>query len=112
MADDTVREIDQNFGIPAGLDQTGTKASDDANNDVVFTDETNQIDIQTQTDEDDNSDLDEDGGDDGSTPPNSIQIVQQTVRTAPDGRQVVDIVIEVEDVPGALNYDIRVTKET
>lgn len=42
--------------------------------------------------------------------PQDIQIISQTVRTGPDGSQVVDVVIEVDDVPDAVQYDVRVTK--
>jgi hypothetical protein len=42
--------------------------------------------------------------------PNSVTVVEQTMRFGPDGRAVVDVVIEVEDVPGISNYDVRTTK--
>lgn len=42
-------------------------------------------------------------------PPSSIVIISQTVRSSPDGRQVIDVVIEVDDIPGVINYDVRVT---
>ena len=42
--------------------------------------------------------------------PNTMSIVSQTVKVAPDGRFVVDVVIEVEDVPGAANYEVRLSK--
>lgn len=37
-------------------------------------------------------------------------VVSQTVRIAPDGTSVVDVLISVDDVPGAIDYDVRVTK--
>lgn len=43
--------------------------------------------------------------------PSSITVVTpQTVRFAPDGTQVVDVILEIADVEGATNYDVRVTK--
>lgn len=54
--------------------------------------------------------------DDGTTTPNVIDapttmtIISQTVRVNPDGAFVVDVVIEVEDIPGIANYDVRLTK--
>lgn len=42
-------------------------------------------------------------------PPTSIAIISQSVKTSPDGRQVINVVIEVPDVSGVLNYDVRVT---
>jgi hypothetical protein len=42
--------------------------------------------------------------------PQTLTIVSQTIRIAPDGSSLVDVVIEVEDIPGVSNYDVRVTK--
>lgn len=42
--------------------------------------------------------------------PDGYTIVSQTLRRAPGGQQVVDLVIEVNDVAGATNYEVQVTK--
>jgi hypothetical protein len=42
--------------------------------------------------------------------PQWMQIIDQQVRIAPDGKAVVDVVIELEDVTGATEYDVRMTK--
>jgi hypothetical protein len=42
--------------------------------------------------------------------PQDFTIVSQTLRRAPGGQQVVDVVIEVPDVIGATNYEIQVAK--
>lgn len=42
--------------------------------------------------------------------PQWMQIIDQQVRIAPDGKAVVDVVIELEDVTGATEYDVRITK--
>jgi hypothetical protein len=42
--------------------------------------------------------------------PQWMTIVDQQVRIAPDGKAVVDVVIELEDVTGATEYDVRITK--
>lgn len=42
--------------------------------------------------------------------PNTLTVVSQTVRFTADGRSVVDLLIDVEDVQGAVSYDVRVTK--
>jgi hypothetical protein len=42
--------------------------------------------------------------------PQYIEIVSQTIRIAPDGSSLVDVVINVEDIPGISNYDVRMTK--
>jgi hypothetical protein len=43
-------------------------------------------------------------------PPASITIVSQTVKVANDGKFAVDVVIEVEDLPGVNTYETRLTK--
>jgi len=43
----------------------------------------------------------------GLQPPENITIVEQIVRKASDGRSLVDLVIEVEDMPGATEYEVR-----
>lgn len=55
------------------------------------------------------------GADIGSDPdtlavPDSVTIVSQTVRISASGQSVVDVVIDVPDIPGADNYEIRTTK--
>lgn len=42
--------------------------------------------------------------------PQWMNIIDQQVRIAPDGRAVVDVVIELEDITGATEYDVRMTK--
>lgn len=44
------------------------------------------------------------------TVPSYITVVEQVVRFNPDGTQVVDVTVEVEDVEGATNYDVKVAK--
>lgn len=43
-------------------------------------------------------------------PPDTFKIVSVTTRFAADGTSVVDIVAEIEDVPGAQGYETRITK--
>jgi hypothetical protein len=55
--------------------------------------------------------LDDDGeGAEVLPTPQWMQIIDQQVRIAPDGKAVVDVVIELEDVTGATEYDVRMTK--
>jgi hypothetical protein len=42
--------------------------------------------------------------------PQWMNIIDQQVRIAPDGKAVIDVVIELEDVTGATEYDVRMTK--
>lgn len=42
--------------------------------------------------------------------PTGFTVVQQIVRFGPDGSQVVDLVLDVEDIEEIVKYDVRVTK--
>lgn len=37
-------------------------------------------------------------------------VVNETVRVLPDGSSVVDLIVELDDIPGITNYEARVTK--
>lgn len=43
------------------------------------------------------------------TPNITFDIISQTIKSAPDGTQTVDVIIELPDVDGAL-YDMRITR--
>lgn len=49
------------------------------------------------------------GGDipDSLLPPGNLYVVDEVFRRAPDGRTVVDLIFEVDHVPGAAEYEIR-----
>lgn len=109
MATDIWRDFDPNLEIPYGLKNVNVKPTVQEGT-VVETFDEPAIDDGIDIIEDEiDDDLNEDFSNDILDPPDSLVIVSQTVRTAPDGRQVVDVVVEVEDIPSALNYDIRVT---
>lgn len=42
--------------------------------------------------------------------PDNFTIISQTIRTAPGGTQVIDLVAEVDDVAGDVTYEYRITK--
>lgn len=42
--------------------------------------------------------------------PQYVRIVDQQIRFSPDGTAVVDVIIEIEEVAAATEYDVRVTK--
>jgi hypothetical protein len=46
----------------------------------------------------------------GLATPKVLRIVSQDVRKNKAGNQIVDVIFEVEDVPGAKKYEFRVTK--
>lgn len=47
---------------------------------------------------------------DGPETPDILGVVEQIARTDETGRQVVDVILEVEDLPGVSNYEFRVTR--
>lgn len=63
---------------------------------------------------DDYLDYTDDGSDDDEQNildvPTGLVIINQVLRRAPGGQATVDVVIQVDDVPGATNYEIQVTK--
>jgi hypothetical protein len=42
--------------------------------------------------------------------PDTFTIISQTIRTLASGMQVIDVVVDVETIPGAVNYEARVVK--
>lgn len=108
MATEIWRDFDPNLDIPIGLKNAREARLPDTTED--FPDPYADIDIQTETYEDEESELDEEFVGDELAVPSTFEIISQTLRTGPDGAQVVDVVVEVEDVPGAVKYEIRITK--
>lgn len=47
------------------------------------------------------------GTGEGLQPPSNVTIVEQIFRKDAAGKTVVDLIIEVEDMPGATEYEIR-----
>lgn len=66
--------------------------------------------IDDFTDEDPEND-DQDNYDEGSIDvldvPSVYSVVEYLPRTAPDGTQVVDVVLEIQEVPRAVTYEVR-----
>lgn len=100
--------VDPLFAIPPGSEE-----------EFVFSRESADIDLLAgiEISEEDFEDDDEDDGDDPNSPdddildtPEDFTVISQTLRRGPGGQQVVDIVIEAEEVVGAINYEIQVTK--
>lgn len=108
MATEIWREFDPNLDVPEELKNVRVKTLPDTQDELP--DPNADIDPQDDTYSDEDSELDDDVNDDELGVPSSFVIISQTVRTAPDGSQVVDVVIDVEEIPGASNYEFRVTK--
>lgn len=108
MTTEIWRDFDPNLDIPIGLKNARVSTLPDVTDEVGEPDA--DIDVQEDTLNDDDSQIDEDEIDDELGVPGTFSIISQTVRTAPDGTQVVDIVIDVEEVEGAVKYEVRITK--
>jgi|SRR6478609_20028 len=108
MTTEIWRDFDPNLDIPEGLINAKVVTQPDVITEVGEPDA--NIDIQDETLNDDDSLLDEDSDDTELEVPGTYVILSQTVRTAPDGTQVVDVVIDVEEIEGAEKYEVRITK--
>lgn len=52
----------------------------------------------------------EESDDPGILTPESVTIISQKIRRAPGGQNVVDLIIEVGDLEGAITYEMRIVK--
>lgn len=99
-------DFDPSFDIPVELKNAriyrdpSMQVIDGADTDINIQDET--------LDEDDSQEDIEEPGDALDTP-QSFVVISMTPRTSPEGNQVVDVVIDIEDVPGATDYEVRKT---
>lgn len=107
MLSEIWRDFDPNLDIPAGLKNAKYVKQPDA---TYLPDPDADIDIQDETLGDEDSDTNEDQNDDELAVPSDFTIISQTVRTAANGQQVVDVVIDVTEVDGAVSYEVRMTK--
>lgn len=110
-SNDTI-EFDPNLSIPFGLkDAEYVERNEVTPTDIesASEDDDDAVDEFTENDEEFIG-TDDDTDDEALEAPGFMQIVSQVIRTAPDGRQVVDVVLEVEDIEGTEKYDVRVTK--
>jgi hypothetical protein len=102
--------IDPNFHIPEGLES------------FVYSDEDNPgplpesiaadsdvVEVYTDAPADEDSEQG-DISHDAPAIPGEVVVINQKIRTSPDGRQVVDLTLEVDDIDGVVGFDIRVTK--
>lgn len=109
-------ELDPNFFLPPNvIDMRYVNTEEDSDSGLVRT-ESGEVTSVTY-DEVDSTDFQEDsestdGDSEESTlpTPDSLTLVSQEVRVTADGKFVVDVVLEVADVSGAANYEVRVTK--
>ena len=104
-------QIDPNFSLPPNIVNTeflnpddvvrSESRGDDGELITIAYDETTPTDGTTTGD-----------GDVGDSllPPSTVTVIEQQVRALSGGNYAVDIIIEVEDVDGANEYEVRLTK--
>lgn len=108
MATEVWRYFDPNLDIPIGLKNARVAVAPDRTE--YIPDPNADIDFQTETYIDEESELNEEEVGDELDVPGTFEIISQTVRTSPGGSQVIDVVIDVEEVEGAVKYEVRITK--
>lgn len=103
---DKPRVLDPNFAIPEGVTNFTYKELTDGDEsalEVRSNDEAPVSDISVE-----DSELDGESDDTPDTP-FIYGIVSQVIRTAPDGSQVVDVVLDVDDIDSTEEYNVRIT---
>lgn len=98
--------IDIRVGDPTDPSEENDVTYDDI---IDVDDNLTDQDLATSSGPEDIADEDGEGGEVLPTP-QWMTIIDQQVRIAPDGKAVVDVTIELEDVSGTTEYDVRVTK--
>lgn len=110
--------VDPNFSIPPGVVDMGYSDP--------LSDETSQVERSAESGEivavtyDEVAPSEEETGLDDSVKndqpisyiptPDYMTVVSQTTRQTSDGRYVVDVVLEVEDLPGVSGYEVGISK--
>lgn len=107
--------LDPLFSVPEGAEEVYTKEKEQSEVDIETADITSIADEfgDDYYDDTDNGNVgdDDDLGDQIIlSPPENFVVFDQDLRRAPGGQMVVDVVIAVEDVPGAETYEFQVSK--
>jgi len=109
--------VDPNFFLPPGVADLGYNNPDDKTDPALERSETTGEVIAFEYDESalGSDDGDSSGADSGDTssglrPPDYVTVISQVMRLTSDGRYVVDIILDVEDIPGATTYEVGLTK--
>lgn len=115
MADRDKRYVDPMFYIPEGIDEDTWAYREDADEITVDNEDTSLSEEASDEFGDVDSDVtivDEGDASEDDAPMviDNLEVISQVLRRANDGSQVVDIVVEVDDIPGITNYEFRVTK--
>lgn len=99
------------FTIPEGAEDQFTPSREDVDIDENEVSDTMSAEMDSFDEE---FEFVDDGYDEVDTiildTPNNFSVISQILRRAPGGQQVVDIVIQTEDIEGAIDYERQVTK--
>lgn len=110
--------VDPNFNLPPGVVDLGyTNPDDKTDPSLERSSDTGEV-VVFEYDElglgIDDTDLSAEGEannlSNGLMPPDYVSVISQVMRQTSDGRYVVDIILDVEDIPGATNYEVGLTK--
>jgi hypothetical protein len=109
--------LDPNFFLPPNVVDMRYRTAEEENDSAVGRSDSGEI-VNVEYDDSGFSELQEgvDENDENDSvssflsPPDYANVVSQTVRVTADGKFVVDVILDVEDVPGAVQYDVRITK--
>ena len=106
-------QVDPLFIVPEGSEDEFVYTRDYVDEDETGDPDTALNFVEYDYNDDTSADYD-DGSDDAEgdnlATPEDYTIVSQALRRAPGGQQVVDIIIAVEDIDQAVNYEIQVVK--
>ena len=101
------KKVDPMFYIPEGLDWEYTTATQSQRRGKLpLPAMVNVIRMDSNINDNDDS-APQDGN---VAPPQSIEVISQTVRISSDGTQVVDVVLGITDYQEAPEYNLRVNK--
>ncbi len=99
--------IDPRFDIPEGLESFVYDEPTEAQIAALESEDSDVVTVYTGEPVDDDF---EDVNHVAPPTPETFTIVSQKIKMSPDGRQLVDVEIEVEDIPNVIQIDVRVTK--
>lgn len=111
--------VDPNFSLPFGVTDIGYSSPEEKNDSgIERSDSTGEIipteyNVESLGEMDGTLDSEDSVGESNEAillPPDYISVVSQVMRQTSDGRYVVDVVLEVEDIPNVTGYEVGLTK--
>jgi hypothetical protein len=103
--------VDPIFQIPAGAEDVFEYSADSINYELLSVED---VTVEDGAADDSTTTTDGSSGDGVTNTkigvPKNLKVVSQTLRRAPGGTIVVDVVIQIDTVSTATGYDVQVTK--